>query len=372
MLSTRIVLGGLVASAFCALAAPAVADCGTTAGHDFMGRLATVAGERWAATTLSGLLLPGSHDAGTYGNATGPGPASWAQTQTHTFLGQLCRGARWFDVRLKKDGDGWRVFHGPFLFGSGQDVLRDLLTFVNDKKHKYEVVFVRLKLDGSVQEIEDLYKSWFEALGKRLIARGQYPQKTLATMTMRDLRSVNTATGGHVVLINYDKKKKKGRLEKAGEKLSGKEKPAKLPKQAQVSLDVRSRTWSYVSHQAGEFSNKVPLREVISGQRAMLKAWKDGGAQKVYGLWWTSTGAVGALDVRKNTKKLWPKEAKSPNSPLEAFVKRSGCRIGSFLIVDFYGDNTVTRTDRNVIRDLAYRISASKIKQPLRIPAPCR
>ena len=317
------------------IGAPAAFAC-NEAGHDWMGQLAAKHGTAWAQIPLSKVLLPGSHDAGSSGKPTGSAKAalgllvknttSWAQTQTHSVLGQLCRGSRWFDLRFKHHKGIWKIFHNFYLFARGEEVLGQVAKFARDPAHKHEVIFLRLKLSGAPEATAAFLTRWRKVLGKSIVRRVE--GKLLGQMTMSDFGATGQASGARIVLMPYDK-------------------------ELEVPEALNGYVFPYPEHQAGTFSNRIPLKAVTTGQQASLAAFKQGGGAKAFGLWWTSTGGAKALNVKRNTMAMWPVAKPSPSSPLEAFIKANQCEVGSFLLVDFYGNNEVTRTQSNLILELA-------------------
>jgi len=100
---------------------------------------------------------------------------------------------------------------------------------------------------------------------------------------------------------------------------------------------------------------------VRAGQIENLDAWKADKANKMFGLWWTSTGSVGALDVKSNTAAFWPQRPVTAKAPLEEFFKAQGCEVGNFLITDFYGDLALLRTQDNLILAMVDQYNFAKL-----------
>jgi hypothetical protein len=316
--------------------------------HHWMGLIAA-SSSSWARAKLGDLLLPGSHDAGCFGKPSGTTNAlttvlknipAWAQTQSHSLLEQLCLGSRWFDVRLKSHKNGWRIFHNMYLFGTSDEALEQYARFAADAAHVDEVVFVRLKLAGSDAEKTALLEGWVTRLKPYLVTNAGtgYGQ-----MTLDEIKKSATGNGARIFLVWYE--------EQAKGKAPSYSPPEKLAKYL----------FSYRSNQAGTFSNKVKLTEMVQPQETALAAWKKSPGDKVFATWWTSTGRFGALNVRDNTTAIWPKDKASPDTPLEDFFRKSACEIGTFLLVDFYGDAALMNQKSNLILDLARDYTVKKL-----------
>ncbi|MCM1043375.1 MAG: phosphatidylinositol-specific phospholipase C domain-containing protein [Corallococcus sp.] len=78
------------------------------------------------STLIKNVVLPGSHDAGT-------STLNWlGKTQEADVATQLDMGARYFDLRVKKDGDKLVIFHGPLSGADFEPILRSVKTFLID------------------------------------------------------------------------------------------------------------------------------------------------------------------------------------------------------------------------------------------------
>jgi len=317
--------------------------------HHWMA-LAKTSAPKWSAARLETLLIPGTHDAGTFGTPTttigvfADRRPNWAVTQSYSFLDQLCLGARWFDVRLELIKGEWRIFHSFYRFGTGGDTLEQFARFIEDPAHEDEFAFVRLKLSAKPAEKAALYKAWAARLGAHLVDKTKLPKarQTLggfAQLTPAEIKKANTGPGGRIFLLEYEEKG------------------------SNVPSELRKSFFSYPSDQAGTFSNKIPLAAVTAEQNSKLREFKTlqtakGKAStmgnKAFGLWWTSTGAPPNMDVKKNTAAFWPAAKKSPATPLEAFYAANDCNVGTFLIVDFFGDTQLLGTPSNLVMDLAF------------------
>lgn len=85
-------------------------------------------------TLLRSVKIPGSHDAGTYGMIW-PG-----RTQNYDIATQLSFGARYFDVRVNKTEDGYRIYHSSLNGVQFSEVLNDIKSFI--KEHPSETLLL--------------------------------------------------------------------------------------------------------------------------------------------------------------------------------------------------------------------------------------
>ncbi len=76
-------------------------------------------------TLLKDVVIPGSHDSGC-------DEMMWmAKTQNRSVLQQLECGTRYFDLRVSKEDDGYKMFHGPIKAGNFVTILEDVNNFLN-------------------------------------------------------------------------------------------------------------------------------------------------------------------------------------------------------------------------------------------------
>ena len=122
---------------------------------------------------LRQVVIPGSHDAATYEDAScpagecwpwGPIEAAFAQAQSQDVTAQLKAGSRYLDLRFSYwDGEAGKdffVFHGTAPIGDDPDpnpsylrmgkVLYDILVWINQPGHEREIVWLDM----------DLYREW--------------------------------------------------------------------------------------------------------------------------------------------------------------------------------------------------------------------
>ncbi len=76
-------------------------------------------------TLLTQTVIPGAHDAGTAG-------MMWAAETQDKSVGEMLEcGARYFDIRVKKDGDKLVIFHGPIKGVEFSPIVDDIAAFLS-------------------------------------------------------------------------------------------------------------------------------------------------------------------------------------------------------------------------------------------------
>lgn len=127
------------------LANPAYADN----SDKWMTKLNVLLGNR----KLSHVRIPGSHDAGAYGeiqpgsvSTIGEGVSSFATNQDIPFLKQLEAGARYFDIRLLERFRGEYHFrHSDWVFKyTLAEALDEIATFLSDSGRSKEIIILDL------------------------------------------------------------------------------------------------------------------------------------------------------------------------------------------------------------------------------------
>ncbi|MCI0458193.1 MAG: hypothetical protein L0Z62_14610 [Gemmataceae bacterium] len=148
--------------------------------------------ERWMAELsetigqrpLRQVIIPGSHDAGTFGTfGTGVlDPTNFfAQAQSVGITDQLNAGSRYFDLRARfadlgghAGADYWN-FHGSATSTDVRlrDMLRDIADWANQPGHEREILVLELLVDPSGDpdptRIPDLCKDFLAQAGSRLL-----------------------------------------------------------------------------------------------------------------------------------------------------------------------------------------------------------
>lgn len=112
-----------------------------------------MAGNDWMAgitdrMPVADLVIPGTHDSGTYTYLAQLVPYALTQTLGSSIYDQLTAGVRALDIRLKQIGSDLVVVHGEILTGISFDKVRqDLARFLAENPS--ETVIATLKFDGS-------------------------------------------------------------------------------------------------------------------------------------------------------------------------------------------------------------------------------
>jgi hypothetical protein len=117
----------------------------------WMGELADAIGQR----PLRQVVIPGSHDAGTY--ATFNILQGLAQAQNIDITGQLNRGSRYFDIRaayidwLPPAGADWWINHGDAKATDLRlhQILEQAATWARQPGHEKEIIFLSVELQPS-------------------------------------------------------------------------------------------------------------------------------------------------------------------------------------------------------------------------------
>jgi hypothetical protein len=153
-------------------------------------------------TALNQLLIPGTHDSGTY-NMIG-----LAQTQEDSISRQLEAGIRHLDLRVGRFDDALRIHHsGDFTTGlTLSGVLGDVASFLSS--HPNEVVildcshFISSEAADNYtftrQDYQELYNEVYDALSPYLV-----PNSIKPTSTLNDIWATGDNTHGFAV-VNVD------------------------------------------------------------------------------------------------------------------------------------------------------------------------
>jgi hypothetical protein len=186
-------------------------------------------GEKIAGKKLRELVLPASHDAGTYGitpiSSFSPDLAPWglnvlrwvdlgvldaeaiislwARTQVMTVAQQLSAGYRVFDLRVAKSGDGLRICHGLYSVKL-TEVLNAVRDFSNNNPREIIMLLLWQFVGMSAEDHTTLLKQLKTTFGDRLA-----PNSLGVNATVQDFwggkNSEDTANGaGTPVMIVYE------------------------------------------------------------------------------------------------------------------------------------------------------------------------
>lgn len=132
---------------------------------------------------LTDLIIPGSHDSGTLG-------LLWAgETQNYSLSQQLLCGVRYFDIRIGKIHDSYRIFHSIANGDSFDNVIEAMYDFI--KKHPTEVILLDFQhFKGNSQDhVREVLEQTF--LSENLLVSNTTPLTNLAfihQLTLGDVR----------------------------------------------------------------------------------------------------------------------------------------------------------------------------------------
>ncbi|MGW7434298.1 hypothetical protein ACWGIN_32805 [Streptomyces sp. NPDC054861] len=191
-----------------------------------MSQLAGTLGNR----PLNGIVMPGSHDAGTAGITKDSGMCdagdtvdvarSWpelaagmSRTQSGSLVQQLDAGSRYLDLRLCKQGDRWYSYHGgPLgrLFFDARGPLgitvpgeaRELADWI--RRHPREIVILRVKTTGPAATLKEDSRAAVTELGGLVGGGGRPGNPAIADGSLGPTSTYDQfmAAGKHVVLVD--------------------------------------------------------------------------------------------------------------------------------------------------------------------------
>jgi hypothetical protein len=181
--------------------APAVAAAQQTYDH-WMADLSEAIGQR----PLRQVVIPGSHDAATYGGGNDFAFKAWgnlftmnfAQAQSWDINDQLNRGSRYFDIRASWEnqsgqaGPDYWISHGSAVNGALRlsQVLGPVGQWANQPGHAKEIVILSVLADPTTNanSWQATCQAFLNAAGHRLLQPNMLPPGTdLSSMTMDDL-----------------------------------------------------------------------------------------------------------------------------------------------------------------------------------------
>lgn len=97
--------------------------------------------------TLRDMVLPGTHDSGSYSIETFNPFSAVGRTQNVSVVEQLHRGARFLDLRIAGAGKNVNIFHGCLKGGLFERVLDDITLFCQDFPGEFIVLHVVAEYD---------------------------------------------------------------------------------------------------------------------------------------------------------------------------------------------------------------------------------
>jgi len=308
---------------------------------------------------LGDLSVAGSHDAGVFYS---PIKQDWYVTQTFNIRDQLCRGIRFFDIRLKKDGEIWKTLHPGWTLGkviklpdafasSWDDIAAGIIEFAQDESHAHEVIYIRIKLVDALSNLEAVLtrnndpktpslKPWMvhqkKELGDKIM---QYTMKDLVTDGKKGAKVVMMAmdwkASSSDYFFNYIQKAEKGQTRTVTGKFSS----------SRARERVFTHTCSGFLAFLTEKSKYICKNEKQTGQFGKLQEWIDAGQEKqnlMHVTYLTMTFGT----IRPNTvTQIGGKSGDTQNAYLlNDFLVMSTYNYGSpgnVVMTDYCGDPTV-------------------------------
>ncbi|MET9596270.1 hypothetical protein [Streptomyces sp. NPDC006459] len=210
------------------LAAPAAPEAPVTAATvdlaGWMGGLRAVLGDR----PLNRIVMPGSHDSGSWSITRDSGvcshgdqaglanrfpsiAASLSRTQSGTIVDQLNAGARYFDLRLCKQGGRWFTYHGGPMgsqFFDAPDgrggVVRGEVNGIAEwiRSHPQEVVIIRLSTAAAPDTARADNSEAVSALAAAIGGGAGHPYLADGSLSPTSTYDRFLAAGKRVVLID--------------------------------------------------------------------------------------------------------------------------------------------------------------------------
>lgn len=126
--------------------------------------------------------IPGSHDAGTKG-------LIWAgETQTYTVTQQLLSGSRYFDLRVHKKGDEYRIFHSILDGAEFSGVLAEIKGFL--LSHPTEILLLDFQhFKDSQAKVKEMLWQELGACGMLVVNHSQQdPVEFIRGLTLGEAR----------------------------------------------------------------------------------------------------------------------------------------------------------------------------------------
>ncbi len=109
---------------------------------------------------IKNVVIPGSHDAGTYG-------MNWmAETQNRELAEQLASGSRYLDLRVWKKGDKYFVFHGPIKGCDFLPIVDEINAFLDSHPTEFLVLDMQKFKGGSQNDVINILSA---KLGDKIV-----------------------------------------------------------------------------------------------------------------------------------------------------------------------------------------------------------
>jgi hypothetical protein len=162
---------------------------------------------------LSNIVIPGSHDAGTY--SLDPAKNEDAITQSEDLIHQLNEGAREFDIRVRATNGGYYLNHGeavsPWL--RLNRIFKDVSEWATNKPgsagagpgpRTQEIIMLNLSIDGVVPsaDCQWLGQQLGDALVTPSVLQAQFGTTDLGQVTLGQLWSLPDSKGAARVIMD--------------------------------------------------------------------------------------------------------------------------------------------------------------------------
>lgn len=237
--------------------------------------------DKYQNRKLKHMILPGSHDAGIYGDVYDGSFKSWTVTQSAGVGQQAVWGSRFFDIRVKKHEGELKTYHDPGKLlpggGVGQKfyvALEELVFFVTS--HPSEFVIARIAHLGNSADaiVNEIKEAWVNSpFYSHLFFKGT---GNLADCTVGELR-------GKVIIL-IEKKGfdlTRGQVDGFHKLVQHKDKGDKAVPSVTDGLCI-----------CGQYSKSSKLEEIVKGQIQNYTAHDRHvkcSNSHLYALYWTAT-----------------------------------------------------------------------------------
>jgi hypothetical protein len=190
-------------------AAPKTPAVATTSYDHWMADMSDTLGP----LGLQHVVIPGSHDAGTYN--FGGAAAPYAQAQDVDITAQLNAGSRYLDIRAaygdpndSGDWDFWTV-HGPALSLNVRlsQMLQEVGDWANQPGHEKEIILLSVSADplsgapdSGSDKLQDICVAFETAAGPRFLWPGSVPGNDILDLLLNDIWNL---PGHPTIIVNW-------------------------------------------------------------------------------------------------------------------------------------------------------------------------
>lgn len=145
-------------------------------------------------TPLDRIVIPGSHDTGTYG-LIGP-HWTYGGAQNVDLKTQLTHGIRWVDIRANYHDGNYFIYHGLITTDTGlplATVLKDLTDWANTPGHEREIILASISASqdpadtGSPSQFAQLCRTFAQNAGSALLLGSTWDTSHYANQAVYDL-----------------------------------------------------------------------------------------------------------------------------------------------------------------------------------------